>query len=139
MADEGRVLLGEHLTEEEGIALAQLVNQTGWKILVRLIAEACRRSTEAVVKVKPGTPNREQVIADLQSIAYSTNKFAADVLDSVKVHQRAAVKAAKRKDEPAQQEAEKPLHFTGFKMPMPELSEADAALAAETKAAKLRN
>ena len=139
MADEGRVVLGDKLTQEEGIALAQLVNQPGWKILVRLIAEACRRSTEAVVKVKPGTPNRQQVIDDLQSIAYATNGFASSVLDSVKVHQRKAVDYAQRKEQPAQQEAEKPLHFSGFKMPMPELSEADAALAAEANAAKQRN
>lgn len=139
MSAEGRVVLGENLTFEEGISLAQLVNQPGWKILVRVIAEACRRSTEAVVKVKPGTPNREQVIADLQSVAYATNKFAADVLDSVKVHQRKAVEEAKRKEEPAQQKGEQPLHFSGFKMPIPKLSDADAALAAEAEAAKQRN
>lgn len=133
---EGRVVLGEQLTHEEGIALAQLVNQPGWKILVRIIAEACRRSTEAVVKVKPGTPNRAQIIDELQSVSFATNSFATQVLDSVKLHQRKAVQEAQRREKPAE---EQPEQTPRFRMPIPKLSDADAALAAESEAAKLRN
>lgn len=128
--EEGRKVLGEDLTDEEGIALAQLVNQPGWKILVRLIAEACRRSTAAVVKVKPGTPNKQQVIEDLQGVAYATNKFAADVLDSVKLHQRRAVKEAQRRETPVEKQV---VQAPRFRMPMAELSPEDAALAAAQK------
>src|ERR1700735_4627835 len=101
MAEETRRILGEGLTFEEGIALAQLVTQPGWKIVVRLIAEACRRATEAVIKLDPGVERYEQKLIGLQTTSRAMNKFAADVLDSVKLHHRKAVQEAQRKEKPA--------------------------------------
>jgi hypothetical protein len=114
---ENRVILSENLTFEEGIALAQLVNQPGWKILVRLIAERCRRATEAVIKLDPSMERYEQTLVGLQTTSRAMNKFAADVLDSVKLHQRKAVQEAQRKEKPAE---EKPKTMPRFRMPMPE-------------------
>ena len=95
-----RKMLGEGLTFDERIALAQLVNQPGWKILVRLIAEACRNATEEVIRLDPGTERYDQRLTGLQTTARAMNKFSADVLDSVKVHQRSAVQEAQQKENP---------------------------------------
>ncbi len=98
---EGRKVLGESLTFEERLALAQLVNQPGWKILVRLMAESCRRATEEVIKLDPGTERYDQRLAGLQTMARAMNKFTAEVLDSVKLHQRTAVKEAQQRENPS--------------------------------------
>lgn len=127
---EGRVVLGEKLTHEEGIALAQLVNQPGWMILVRLIAEACRRATEEVIKLDPGVERYEQKLVGLQTTSRAMNKFSTQVLDSVKLHQRKAVQEASNREKPKSEQA--PV-APRFRMPLPELSPEDAALAAEQK------
>jgi hypothetical protein len=100
MADEGRKLLGEGLTFEERISLAQLVQQPGWKILVKLMAESCRRATEEVIKLDPGTERYDQRLTGLQTTARAMNKFTAEVLDSVKLHQRTAVVEAQQRETP---------------------------------------
>lgn len=97
---EGRKRLGENLTYEERIALAQLVNQPGWKILVRLMAESCRRATEEVIRLDPSVERYDQTLAGLHTTARAMNKFSAEVLDSVKVHQRTAVKEAQQRENP---------------------------------------
>jgi hypothetical protein len=98
MAD--RKLLGENLNYEERIALAQLVNQPGWRVLVKLIAEACREATEAVIKLDPGTERYPEKLAGMQTTARAMNKFSAEILDSVKLHQRTAVQEAQRRENP---------------------------------------
>jgi TRAP-type mannitol/chloroaromatic compound transport system substrate-binding protein len=95
-----RKLLGEGLTFEEKLALAQLVNQAGWKILVKLMAEACRHATEEVIKLKPTQERYSEVLTGLQTTAHAMNKFSADVLDSVKLQQRSAVLEAQQRESP---------------------------------------
>lgn len=95
-----RKLLGEGLPFEERLALAQLVNQPGWKILVKLMAEACRVATEEVIKIKPTQERYSEVLAGLQTTAHAMHKFSAEVLDSVKLHQRNAVKEAQQRENP---------------------------------------
>lgn len=97
---EDRKVLGETLTFEERLSLAQLVNQPGWKILVRLMAESCRRATEEVIKLNPGVERYPEQLAGLQTTARSMNKFSTEVLDSVKLHQRVAVKEAQERENP---------------------------------------
>jgi hypothetical protein len=99
-----RKLLSAGLGYEERIALAQLTQQPGWKILVRLMAEACRNATEEVIKLNPTSPRYPEVLAGLQTIARSMHQFSADILDSVKVHQRTAVKEAQQRENPAVEE-----------------------------------
>jgi hypothetical protein len=95
-----RKLLGESLTFEERLGLAQLVNQPGWKILVRLMAEACRLATEEVIKLNPGVERYPEQLTGLQTTARAMNKFTAEVLDSVKLHQRRAVLEAQQRENP---------------------------------------
>src|SRR5260370_11709189 len=111
---EGRKVLGESLTFEERLALAQLVNQPGWKILVRLMAESCRRATEEVIKLDPGTERYDQRLTGLQTTARAMNKFSAEGLDSIKLHQRTAVKEAQQRENPTLV----PEPVQRFKMPM---------------------
>jgi hypothetical protein len=113
---EGRKLLGYGLSYDERIGLAQLVNQPGWKILVRLMAEACRNATEEVIKLKPTTERYAEVLTGLQTTAHAMNKFSAEVLDSVKVHQRAAVQEAQQRENPSLVAADPK---NRFQMPMP--------------------
>ena len=113
---EGRKILGYGLSYDERIGLAQLVNQPGWKILVRLMAEACRNATEEVIKLKPTTERYPEVLAGLQTTAHAMNKFSAEVLDSVKVHQRTAVQEAQQRENPSLVAADPK---NRFQMPMP--------------------
>ena len=115
---EERKVLGENLTFEERIALAQLVNQPGWKILVRLMAESCRRATEEVIRLNPGVERYPEQLAGLQTTARAMNKFSAEVLDSVKLHQRTAVHEAQQRENP--QAVVEP--SKRFQMPMPKQS-----------------
>ncbi len=99
MAEERRVF-GENLTLEEQVALAQLTTAPGWKILVRLMAEACREATEQVIKLNPRVERYPEQLAGLQTTARAMNMFSADVLDSVRVHQRKAVQAVQQQENP---------------------------------------
>ena len=121
-----RELLGAQLSLEERIALAQLSNQPGWQILVRLLAEACRNATEAVIKLDPTTERYPEKVVALQTTARDMNKFSAAVLDSVKVHQRVALKEVQAKENPTL-EADKGTRFKGFRMPTPTQSPAEGA------------
>lgn len=98
MAD--RKILGDGLAFEERISLAQLVNQPGWKTLVRLMAEACRNATEEVIRLNPSVERYSEQLMGLQTTARAMNKFSAEVLDSVKAHQRIAVKEAQEREKP---------------------------------------
>jgi hypothetical protein len=123
MPDEGRKVLGENLTFEERLSLAQLVNQPGWMILVRIIAEACREATEKVIKLDPGTERYDQKLIGLQTTARAINKFSAEVLDSVKLHQRNAVQEAQQRENPTL--VFEPLKR--FQMPVPKKSPQEGA------------
>jgi len=114
MAEERKVL-GETLTFEERLSLAQLVNQPGWKILVRLMAESCRRATEEVIRLNPSVERYPEQLTGLQTTARAMNKFSAEVLDSVKLHQRTAVTEAQQRENPTLV----PEPVLRFKMPMP--------------------
>jgi len=123
MADEGRTILGEALNYEERIALAQLTTQPGWKILVRLMAESCRRANDAVIRLDPGTERYEQKLTGLQTKARAMNLFTAEVLDSVKVHHDSAIKDAKERENPTLT----PEPVNRFRMPMPQSPKGPAA------------
>jgi len=110
-----RKLLGQNLNYEERILLAQLTTQPGWKVLVKLMAEACRTATEEVIKLKPTTERYTEQLAGLQTTAHAMNKFSAEVLDSVKLHQRRALQEV---NGAGTDEGVKTTRFTGFKPPV---------------------
>src|SRR6266446_6256018 len=116
---EERKVLGEGMSFEERIALAQLTTQPGWKILVRLMAESCRRATEEVIKLNPGVERYPEQLAGLQTTARAMNKFSVEVLDSVKLHQRTAVDEAQKRENPSLV----PDPPKRFQMPMPKSPE----------------
>lgn len=110
-----RKLLGENLTQEERIVLAQLTHQPGWRVLVKMMAEACRDATELVIKLEPGSERYQERLTGLQSTARAMNKFSAELLDSVKVHQRNVVRQVNEGEKPA----ERSTRFKGFVPPTP--------------------
>lgn len=114
MAD--RKLLGEALPFDERIQLAQLTLQPGWMVLVRLMAEACREATEAVVRLDPTAERYQERLAGLQTTARAMNKFSAEVLDSVKVHKDRAVSEAQKNENPEKEE-KSTTRFQGFRPP----------------------
>lgn len=111
-----RKLLGENLPLEDRIVLAQMTQQPGWQVLVKMMAEACRTATEAVIKLEPGSERYQERLAGLQSTARAMNKFSAELLDSVKVHKRNVVQRVTSEQNPEEQ----PTRFKGFKPPAPE-------------------
>jgi hypothetical protein len=112
-----RKLLGQSLNHDDRILLAQLTAQPGWKVLVKLMAEACRGATEAVIKLDPSVERYQEQLMGLQTTARAMNKFSAEVLDSVKLHQRRALIDANAIENPTQVEEVKTTRFEGFKMP----------------------
>lgn len=130
-----RKLLGENLTFEEQITLAQLTSQPGWAILVRMMAEACRNATEAVIKLDPQAERYNEKLAGLQTTARAMNKFSTEVLDSVKVHNRRALEESERKNSPVKV-VEKGTRFEasgGFKPPVPKLVKQSSSTEGEKK------
>ena|SRR5271157_29014 len=111
-----RKLLGQNLNTEERILLAQLTTQPGWKVLVKLMAEACRAATEEVIKLDPTAERYSEKVQGLQIAARSMNKFSAEVLDSVKLHQRRAVQEANGRLGSAPEE-KRTTRFAGFRPP----------------------
>lgn len=108
-----RKLLGQNLNHEERILLAQLTVQPGWKVLVKLIAEACRNATEDVIKLDPTAPRYNEQVIGLQTTARAMNKFSAEVLDSVKLRVSQALKAESQSDE----DVKPTTRFKGFVAP----------------------
>lgn len=118
-----RHLLGENLPYDERIALAQLVQCPGWKILVKLMAEACRNATEETIKLDPTSERYAEKVVGLQTTARAINKFSTEVLDSVKLHQRTAVLHAQAEEAAQAGESPEPnTRFRGFKPPAPKKS-----------------
>jgi hypothetical protein len=109
-----RKLLGQNLNHEDKISLAQLTTQPGWKILVKMMAEACRNATEDVIKLDPTTERYPERVVGLQTTARAMNKFSTEVLDSVKLHQRRALQDAVAIETPEVNTN----RFTGFKAPV---------------------
>src|SRR6267378_1942225 len=89
-----RILLGDKLDFEERVALAQLTMQPGWSVLLRLIGEACRQSTEECIKISPTNEKYKEIVPNLQLVAHTMSKFAKQIVDSCKaVHQRASTES----------------------------------------------
>lgn len=118
-----RKLLGQDLPYDERVALAQLVQQPGWKILVKLMGEACRNATEETIKLDPTTERYAEKVVALQTTARAINKFSVEVLDSVKLHQRTAVMEAQAEEATKTGNTPEPnTRFRGFKPPAPKKS-----------------
>lgn len=80
-------ILMNDLTDIECVSLTSLVMQPGWKVVERLHGEACKRATEAVIKLDPVEEERyEQKLAALQSKARERNEFSGLILGSVQYH-----------------------------------------------------
>jgi hypothetical protein len=89
-----RKVLGVNLAFEERVQLAQLTNHPGWSILVKVMAEACRNSTEEVIKLSPTSERYSENLEKLQMTARAMSKFSNDVLSSVREHLNSTVQAA---------------------------------------------
>ncbi|VVB52049.1 Uncharacterised protein [uncultured archaeon] len=94
--------LGEKtLTVDERVELAQLTNQPGWNILVRLLSESCRNATEACIRLDPVEEGYERKVAALQAHARTLNKFSNDLIQSVKAHRKIAMDRLKEQENPS--------------------------------------
>ena len=87
-------ILGVNLAFEERMQLAQLTNHPGWAVLVKVMAEACRNSTEDVIKLDPTSERYSQNLEKLQMTARAMSKFSNSVLSSVREHLNATVQAS---------------------------------------------
>jgi TRAP-type mannitol/chloroaromatic compound transport system substrate-binding protein len=89
-----RKILGVNLEFDERVQLAQLTNHPGWRILVKVMAEACRNATEEVIRLNPTSERYPQNLEKLQMTARAMSKFSNDVLESVREHLNATVQSA---------------------------------------------
>lgn len=107
--------LGQNLPFDDRILLAQLTQQPGWRVFVKLLAEACRTANEEVIKVDPTIPRYPEVLTGLQTTARAINMFSSDILASMKAHFDVSVKESKEREG---DDSEKIIgRFQGFRMP----------------------
>jgi hypothetical protein len=124
-----RKLLGENLPFDERVSLAQLTTHPGWKILVKLMGEACRESTEATIKLDPSSERYPEKVVALQTTARAINKFTRELLDSVKVHNQTAITEVRDYEAAERGEEKTPnTRFRGFKPPVPKKSPTEGAV-----------
>lgn len=76
------MLLGESLTLTEKVILANMTLHEGWKVLQKLMNEACTKANEAVIKLDPADTNYDRQVKVLQSRARNMNEFCLSVLKS---------------------------------------------------------
>lgn len=87
-------ILGVNLAFEERVQLAQLTNHPGWTILVKVMAEACRNSTEDVIRLDPTSERYSENLEKLQMTARAMSKFSNSVLSSVREHLNSTIQEA---------------------------------------------
>jgi hypothetical protein len=87
------VLLADELTDVERASLASLAQHPGWRVVEKLHTEACKRATEAVIKLDPTEEGYQRKLVALQSKARERNEFSLLILGSVSLH----IEAAKQK------------------------------------------
>ena len=112
-----RKFLGERLDFEKRVALAQLTMQPGWSVLLELIGEACRQSTEECIKISPSAENYAKIVPNLQLVAHTMSKFAKQIIDSCQVIHKRASTESKAQAGIQEESAETGNRFKGFRPP----------------------
>jgi len=82
MANNGPLLASE-LTLTERVSLASLRQHPGFSVLEKLLMSACKRATEAVIKLDPTEEGYERKLKALQSQARERNEFSLLLLRSI--------------------------------------------------------
>lgn len=81
--DKPLLMEAEELTPIERVNLSQLRTHPGFPVLEKLLATACKRATEAVVKLDPMDEGFERKLKALQQKARERNEFSMLVLASI--------------------------------------------------------
>lgn len=93
------MLLRDELNLAERSALHNMTYHPGFKILQRMIDDACRLATEEVIKLDPGANNYERLLVSVQNKARAINEFASALRKSVDVHCNAAIQLEEEEKE----------------------------------------
>ena len=80
-------MLCRDLNEVEMAYLSNLCQHPGFKVIVKMMEEACENATREVIQLDPvNTDDYEHKLAILQLTARATNSFCSSFLKSVEVH-----------------------------------------------------
>lgn len=80
----------DSLSFEDKTYLRALSKHPGYVILRKLMEDACRQATEAVIKLNPESENYSNVLKSRQIVARTTNDFCATLVKSIVMHTEAA-------------------------------------------------
>jgi hypothetical protein len=79
-------LLMNDLTDIQRASLASLVQQPGWAVVELMHMDACKRATEAVIKLDPEEADHRRKLELRQLKARERNEFSGLILNSVQYH-----------------------------------------------------
>jgi hypothetical protein len=87
MSEEIRApLLYDDLNMEDRLYLANLQQQPGYKVLIKVFNAACARATRDVISLDPMAENYSRKLSALQQMSRAMNEFCAAVCKSVQWH-----------------------------------------------------
>lgn len=81
------------LTQADKIAVAQTMSTPGWRVILKMLEAECERINAGVIKLNPNDEGHKEKLVAGQLEAWSVNKFAGRVRDSVKYHADSAMDA----------------------------------------------
>lgn len=76
----------DDLNLEEKIYLEGMTKHPGFKVMEKLLFDACKKSTDAVVKLDPTSDSYRRQLPNLQIIARVTNDVCGTLLKSIAMH-----------------------------------------------------
>lgn len=79
-------LLCENLTLTERVFLNELRNHNGYKVIQKLLSDACLKATADVISLNPLEAEYNRRLAYLQQRSRVYNEFSADLLASMEWH-----------------------------------------------------
>jgi hypothetical protein len=80
----------ENMSLEDKQYLGGLSQHPGYPILQRLMEDACRQATEAVIRLDPTDNEYDRKLKSLQMTARIMNDFCATLIKSIVMHTQAA-------------------------------------------------
>lgn len=92
------------LSPEDRVYLGNMSAHPGYQVLKKLISDACKQATEAVIKLDPADDQYDRKLKALQFTARAVNDFSSTLLKSVEMHSLMAAAEDAKKEEGGSEE-----------------------------------
>ncbi len=96
---EALKILSPNLTLAERTYLVQTTATPGWKVVVKIVNEACAEALEHLGKLDPESEDYERVCAERQRRARHFSEFSTRVMTAVYAHADSVRKSNRREEE----------------------------------------